>query len=394
MNLPTSQNENAPIDGELVERSVTDLVDTARKFKHHFIKESGTHYRISNNVISNLLQMSNDSWRVFESITKELDIYPDELVNDGAFLETFYRGEAHIPLKYRTVKLHAKDYIKSYNLTETNGYRDFTLNALALFEEPIKHFSFSQSNTLDITITHPVSKVTFHTQVRNDQGERVSKVVTSESIRRNGDTTSIGKIWSAHSITFVLDEELILHMLLLRNYFTRIERKSAERLSKAGVKLYTLLLMHKGSTKGVDGAWMIQLDLDKCNALTSTNYQSITQYANNFRLADELNRKTELEVHIDKDNRTKDGKKFTHLNIFFSEKSAKVMAELGIEKKITRKLKMRPRCLAGSDAEGRWARENIKILLDYKAKLKEAGRVLPKVDRDRLETYYAIIGQK
>ncbi|MEI8659348.1 hypothetical protein [Vibrio sp. Hal054] len=394
MSVPANLNENAPINGELVERSATDLVDSTRKYKHHFVKESGTHYRISNNVISNLLQMSNDAWRVFESITKELDIYPDELVNDGAFLEMFYRGEAHIPLKYRTVKLFAKDYIKAYSLTETNGYRDFTLNSLALFEEPIKHFSFSKSNTLDITITHPVSKITFHTQVRNDEGERVTRVVSSESIRRNGDTTSVGKIWSAHSITFVLDEELILHMLLLRNFFTRIERKSAERLSKACVKLYTLLLMHKGSSKPVDGAWMIQLDLNQCNALTSTNYQSIVAYANNFRLADELNRKTELEVHIDKDNRTKEGKKFTHLNIFFSEKSAKVMAEIGIEKKITRKLKMRPRCLVGSDAEGRWARENIKILLDYKAKLQEVGRVLPKADRDRLDTYYSIIGQK
>lgn len=369
------------------------------KIKHKFNDDKKSqHYRLSNDVITGLLQMQPDSWRIFEQIAKTIDVYPINLLNSEAFLQELAEGTAVIPPKYRTVTLKAKDYIHAYQLPPSTGYREFTLNALSLFDEMLQKISYSDThnNIIDVGLSRPISDITFHVQA-----EVGATKVTYDMIKPKGWTTKNaepsdeGKFWSAASITFTLHERLALDMLFLQRYFTRLDSHVVEKLTKPASKLYTLMQMTATSkSASVDGAWMITLDLNQCNKLTATKYKSITQFANNFRIPEEIQRKTEFDVLCFKDEQSKIKKKYVKLNLTFSRKTPVQMEKQGTGKITRKRLPPRPRVKVGSDAEGQWARRCIAILVEYEAQLKAVKRKLVKADRERLARYRAIIGMR
>ena len=58
------------------------LHDNLLKFKYNNdLDQKGKLYRLSNDVITGLLQMEPDSWRIFEQIAKKIDVYPLKLLN-------------------------------------------------------------------------------------------------------------------------------------------------------------------------------------------------------------------------------------------------------------------------------------------------------------------------
>ena len=350
------------------------------KFKYNNdLDQKGKLYRLSNDVITGLLQMEPDSWRIFEQIAKKIDVYPLKLLNSEQFLNDLSEGTAVIPAKYRTVTLRAKDYIKDYQLPASTGYREFTLNALSLFDEMLTNISFSDTHNsvIDVGLSRPISDITFHVQLNQSEMTQI-KTVTHQMIKPKGWTQKKAesgdetKHWSAASVSFILHERLAMEMLFLQRYFTRLDSAVTEKLTKPASKLYTLLQMTASSKPmSQEGGWMISLDLEQCNKLSATKYKTITQFANNFKLANELSKKTEFDVIHFKDELSKVKKKYVQLNIAFSKKSAGDLEQKGI-KKITRKrLPPRPRVLVGSDAEGAWARKCIVILEAYE---KEIGR--------------------
>lgn len=369
---------------------------TLRPFKTNFDKERHSHFRLSNDVISSLMQMSPTSWRVFEVITQQLDVYPSELISNEDFLKDLSDGRVSIPEHYRTVRVNAADYIKKFGLTPSNGYRTFTLDALTLFDETLANINFDQKHrSADIRLSRPVSDITFHTQLigkTTDDGETVRNI-TEKLIKRDSSDKREEAVWQCSSATFVLHEKLALHMLFLQRMFTRIETKTTRGLSKAGSKLYTLLKMIATSQHAINDGWVLQMDLQQCNALSGTDYKGIADYSRNFKLSDELTKMTEFHVLHDKDKRSKQGQKFTRLNVFFSLKAATEIAQIPLSE-VKRKLVPRPRVLVGSDAEGKWAQKNIAILLDFEKRLNAVGRILPKPDRERLARYTRIIGDR
>ncbi|WP_305810534.1 hypothetical protein [Photobacterium leiognathi] len=178
-------------------------------------------------------------------------------------------------------------------------------------------------------------------------------------------------------MSFILHERLAMEMLFLQRYFTRLDSAITEKLTKPASQ---------------EGGWMISLDLEQCNKLSATKYKTITQFANNFKLATELTKKTEFDVIHFKDEATKVKKKYMQLNIVFSKKSAGDLEQKGM-KNITRKrLPPRPRVTVGSDAEDAWARKCIAILEAYEKELKTVKRKLIKADRERLARYRKIVG--
>ncbi|MCD9513119.1 hypothetical protein C9I86_13215 [Photobacterium sp. NCIMB 13483] len=371
------------------------------KFKYNNdLDQKGKLYRLSNDVITGLLQMEPDSWRIFEQIAKKIDIYPLKLLNSEQFLNDLSEGTAVIPAKYRTVTLRAKDYIKDYQLAASTGYREFTLNALSLFDEMLTNISFSdtRNSVIDVGLSRPISDITFHVQLNQSEMTQI-KTVTHQMIKPKGWTQKKAasgdesKHWSAASVSFILHERLAMEMLFLQRYFTRLDSAVTEKLTKPASKLYTLLQMTASSKPvSLEGGWMISLDLEQCNKLSATKYKTITQFANNFKLATELTKKTEYDVIHFKDEASKVKKKYVQLNIAFSKKSAGDLEQKGL-KKITRKrLPPRPRVLVGSDAEGAWARKCIAILEAYEKELKTVKRKLIKADRERLVRYRKIIG--
>lgn len=99
----------------------TLLIGKMIEYKFHFDNERETHYRLSNHVISNLMQMNPTSWRMFEMITSELDVYPTELIERDGFLDELASGKASIPEHFRTVRVSAHEYISRWNLAPNNG---------------------------------------------------------------------------------------------------------------------------------------------------------------------------------------------------------------------------------------------------------------------------------
>ena len=371
------------------------------KFKYNNdLDQKGKLYRLSNDVITGLLQMEPDSWRIFEQIAKKIDVYPLKLLNSEQFLNDLSEGTAVIPAKYRTVTLRAKDYIKDYQLPASTGYREFTLNALSLFDEMLTNISFSDTHNtvIDVGLSRPISDITFHVQLNQSEMTQI-KTVTHQMIKPKGWTQKKAengdenKHWSAANVSFILHERLAMEMLFLQRYFTRLDSTVTEKLTKPASKLYTLLQMTASSKPmSKEGGWMISLDLEQCNKLSATKYKTITQFSNNFKLANELSKKTEFDVIHFKDESSKVKKKYVQLNIVFSKKSAGDLELKGIKKVTRKRLPPRPRVLVGSDAEGTWARKCIVILEAYEKELKTVKRKLIKADRDRLKRYRKIIG--
>ncbi|PSV25362.1 hypothetical protein [Photobacterium kishitanii] len=378
-----------------------DLHTNLLKFKYNNdLDQKGKLYRLSNDVITGLLQMEPDSWRIFEQIAKKIDVYPLKLLNSEQFLNDLSEGTAVIPAKYRTVTLRAKDYIKDYQLAASTGYREFTLNALSLFDEMLTNISFSDTHNtvIDVGLSRPISDITFHVQLNQSEMTQI-KTVTHQMIKPKGwtqkkaESGDENKHWSAASVSFILHERLAMEMLFLQRYFTRLDSTVTEKLTKPASKLYTLLQMTASSKPmSQEGGWMISLDLEQCNKLSATKYKTITQFSNNFKLANELSKKTEFDVIHFKDESSKVKKKYVQLNIAFSKKSAGDLEKKGIQKITRKRLPPRPRVLVGSAAEGSWARKCIVILEAYEKELKTVKRKLIKADRDRLERYRKIIG--
>lgn len=371
------------------------LIGKMIEYKFHFENERETHYRLSNHVISNLMQMNPTSWRMFEMITSELDVYPTELIERDGFLDELASGKASIPEHFRTVRVSAHEYITRWNLAPNNGYRTFTLDALTLFEESLANISFDpKKQEADVRLSRPISDVIFHTKLQSNElnSSDLVRDVHERLIKRNPDDKRNDAVWQCHAATFVLHERLAEQMLFLREFFTRLERGITSSLSKAGLKLYTMLCMVANSRAQVNGGWHIQWDLEQCNALLDTRYGSIADFSRHFKIPSEVSLLTEFDVTHSPDLRSRVGRKYTHLNIFFTKKSKMEVVKLkNVE--VTRKLVPRPRVLPGSAAEGEWARKNIAILIKYERELKEIGRILPKADRERLARYKKIIGE-
>ncbi|PSV00594.1 hypothetical protein [Photobacterium kishitanii] len=366
-----------------------------KEFKFNADSERDSHYRLHNSVISCLMQMNPTSWRMFEAVTSGLDIYPFELIEDSDFLSQFTQGKASIPEHFRTVTVHASDYSKRWGLTRSNGHRQFTLDALTLFNETLSTISFDErSNSADIKLSRPVSDVTFHATVQNKETGATTLDFHDSMIRKNTKDKRDNTVWQCSSATFVIHEKLALNMLLLQKMFTRIEKSATAPLSKAGAKLYAFMCMISGSRCAVNDAWCMALDLTKCNSLCGTKYNSIVDFARNFNLPSELTSKSDFDVTAIKDEESKIGRKYMKIKIFFSRKTCKKgIEELAKKGKITRRLVPRPRVLVGSHEEGVWARKNIKILLEFESKLINVKRILPKADRERLSRYRKIIGE-
>lgn len=376
---------------------VSDLTATeVLKFKHHADNEKATHYRLSNYAISTLLQMTPNSWRVFSSISEVLDVYPLELIEDEDFLAKFAEGKATIPEQFRTVKVRALDYQKRWKIPAQNAYRTFTLEALELFDETLANTFFNpKKGEAEINLSRPISDIRFHVNIKEKDGSSVAKEVTEKLIKRDVSDKRDGLLWQCHAVTFVLHERLAYQMFLMQRMFTRIEKSVTGKLSKPALKIFTMLCMFANSTPARNGAWLVQLDLDQCNAMAGTNSETIARFSANFkRYAKELTERTEFDIEFSKDKQSKIGQKFTKLNIFFSRNEKRALSIAVKDKSVTRKLVPRPRVLAGSHAEGEWAKKNISILLKYEKELKAIKRILPKVDRERLARYKKIVGMQ
>ncbi|MCG7500116.1 replication initiation protein [Vibrio sp. Of7-15] len=374
-----------------------DLQGKLKQFGYNYqLDKKEQYYRLSNEVITGLLQMRPESWRIFEQLCKKIDVYPLDLLNSPEFIKAFNEGKAVVPESYRTVTLYAKDYIRDYKLSPNTGYREFTLNALSLFDEVLSSVSFSSVNgLLKMGLSHPVSDITFHVQQKK-AGENTIASVHRDMMKEKGWTRGGeggNKFWSAASITLVLHEKLAMEMLLLNKYFTRIDGKITRHLTKAGSKLYSLLQMTANSTRPECDGWSLALDLEQCNKLMDTKYKSIAQFSANFKLPKELTEKTDFDVLFEKDIYSKIGKKFTRIILFFSKKSAVQMEMTGVKKLERPRLPPRPRVRKASHAEGEWARRCMAILVSHQKKLEAVNRVLPKADRDRLVRYRKIIGE-
>ncbi|ANO35643.1 hypothetical protein A6E01_20750 (plasmid) [Vibrio breoganii] len=373
-------------------KDLPETLENLKSIKHRFEQERDTHYRLSNEVISTLLQMKPTSWRIFEQIVSNLDVYPTELMNNDGFIGEWVKskGKTAIPQHFRTIEIKAIDYATKWKLPRNNAYRQFTKDCLALFNETLSNVSLGPyKNTAELTLSRVVSDVTFH--ARPAVGEDVVDVKSS-LIKISSDDERENTVWQCHSATFVLNETLAANMLFLRTFFTRIEKQATAPLSKQAMKMYTLISMIAAGSKPVDGGWKLSWDLSQCNALTGTEYSSIALFAANFRLSTELSKYTEFDVIHSKDKASRDGLKYTKLNIFFSKKASSVVPRLA-PSQITRKLYPRPRVLAGSAAEGVWARKNIVALERFREDLALVGRILPKADRERLARYKKIIGE-
>ncbi|MGR5238628.1 hypothetical protein [Vibrio alfacsensis] len=360
--------------------------------RHMAMEEKDSHFRLSNKVISYLLQMKPDSWRMFESVAMELDVYPLELLRsqDGKFLEEFAKGKAAIPTEYRIVTVQASKFIRRHGMDKSNGYRDFTMSALSLFNETLSSVNFDERipDQARISLSHPITDIEF--MAKSKGGTRRiehSSIKGSPTFKES----SADPVWSCYEATFHLNEDLVFNMLFLHKMFTRIDKKTSSLISKGGSKLYSLLCMISGSRAPTNAAWKLSMTLEECNALTGTNYKTVTQYASNFKLPDELTKKTEFDVTFSKEEETRIGKLYTRLIVFFSKKTEKI--ELS-GKPVRCKLKPRPRVVVGSDLEGQWARYNIAILMDFRERLKSAGYKLPGADLRRLNNYRKIIGEK
>ncbi|WP_299020922.1 hypothetical protein [uncultured Photobacterium sp.] len=346
-------------------------------------------HRISNDILHHFLTLRPNEWRMVEFITRKLDPYPNELLNDS-FIEAFARGEKAIPIKYLTVTVNAAEYIKSHNLHKHRGYQIFTQDAKALYEAEIEQ-AVSFCNYLNsLTLTRIVESATFYSYDRKNGVQR--PITSKKRIKSKGQKhLEEGQIYSANQITFQLTQGVAVYMFFLREFFTTYSADILNTLSTIAARLYLMLRMH-AEANGKEKGWHLQLDLNMCNTLSGTNYKTLSQFVNNFKAPEEINRLTEYELQITKDEQSKNGRSYTKVNLFFGKKSDWQQIEQGIKKSGRPRLPPRPRVKAGSAAEGDWARKSAKILLDYQAQRQCEGKELPKADRERLAKYEAILG--
>lgn len=365
------------------------------KYKYNSETESSTHFRMSNFAIKALMTLSPQSWRMFSTISEQLDLYPMELISDEDFLMRFSQGKAVIPVQHRTIKLKASDYERRWQLPAGSAYRTFTLDALALYDDSLTSTQFLGESLDEVYLTRPVSSIRFGVQ---QSGSNQTKQFGPDSLigltkHKDREKQVKSGFWQAREIEFELNEHLVHRMLLVQRYFTRIEKKPTVRLSKPAYKLYTMLNMIAGTSRQINGKWRFNLTLEEINLALKLTAASIPfALVTVLKYCEEISKKTQFNVTPVKDMTTKDGNRFTEISISFSEKSE--MPVIEPPKKITRKLVTRPRVATGSQEELDWAKKNLLILLDFEVRLSRVSRKLPKADEERIARYREMLGDQ
>lgn len=366
-------------------------------FKYNAERESDTHFRVSNFAIKALMSLSPDSWRMFSTISEQLDLHPNELINDEEFLRKFSEGKATIPSHFRTITIKASQYEKRWLLPKGSAYRTFTLDALTLFEDSLASSTFLGEDLVRMELTRPVTSIQFIVQAIQD-GSKVNKLFGPESlVRPSLLSTKEHKIniesgfWQAKEIKFLLNENLFHTILMVQQYFTRIEKKPTTKLSKLANKLFAILSLMSDINRPLNETWVFTLTLNEVNTALKLTAKSIpVAFKSLSTYCEELTAKTNFNVVPEKDPLTKDGNKFTQVVIHFSEKTTPLTIEQ--PKKVTRKLIPRPRVAVCSMEEKEWVKNNLHILMDYELRLKQVNKKLPSIDVKRVKRYKEILG--
>lgn len=103
----------------------------------------------------------------------------------------------------------------------------------------------------------------------------------------------------------------------------------------------------------------------------------------------EINEKSDLFVEVEQIKR---GRAIHALKFVISHKKQAVEKPNNLTKNGRPKLPQRPQVKKGTDAEAQWARECIKLLEDWRRKLKESNQRLSTSDLELLRSYYDIVG--
>lgn len=373
------------------------------QYQYHYRKEKLNNInRFSNQIIDAFDPIDSHAWMMYEQVVKHLDLYPMELLVDETFLKRFAEGEEYIPRSHRTVTLNAADYVNAYYPNQPqNGRKHFASHAVKLYEAGVE-FNGRLNQELEVYGGERILAGLYFVVESREKGQ--ARTERRLSLKEFLDDP---KAKQAKQAVLVLSERVALHTLFLHKNYTRIANSISDQLSPKARKLYVMLQMESNLTllnKALSVKYGVETriktkDLAGWNSFLGTNHTTIRRLKDSFRIHEEITEKTDLDVMIEGDPETKRGQAFTQLNVIYKSKLPQGMATLPAParkaKEPERVLKRRPpKCLPGSHREGEWARHNIKVLTQYEVDLKKVGRVLPKKDRDRLERYYAIIGQK
>lgn len=100
---------------------------------------------------------------------------------------------------------------------------------------------------------------------------------------------------------------------------------------------------------------------------------------------EKINKNTDISVSFDA---IKQGRTIVGIRFFY------ILEGLTKVKPVRKRLPRRPHVKHGSDAEGKWARECINLMSEYDLELVDAGYKLEVGDLRKLQSWYAIIGDK
>ncbi|MCG7584582.1 RepB family plasmid replication initiator protein [Photobacterium sp. OFAV2-7] len=342
-------------------------------------------FRVSNEVIKGLIAMNGPSWRMFEAIARHIDLYPLRIKADDEFIAAFNQGKRYIPSEYRTVTLAAADYVDVYQLSNNTGRKQFVRDAISLYEESVELF---QGDSLKVS--RPINEIEFHLERRAKGAKSTEEVVALADMKGDKPVAT-----QAARITFELNEKLALAMLFVVKNFTRLDNNIKSHLSPVANKLYTYLKMTMDSQRPVREQHILSWDLATWNRFLNTNYASITRLKDRFNLHTQITDKTDLTLIADIDREQKTGRAYTHFYVMWMKTPTHELIEQGkpVEKPSRKRLPPRPRVVAGSHAEGEWAKKCLAILKDFEDRLNALGRILPKADRDKRDRYNKILGR-
>lgn len=177
----------------------------------------------------------------------------------------------------------------------------------------------------------------------------------------------------------------------LREKFTALNFEFASRLNTAfSFRLYQWLYQEKNTKRSKrNGAVEVTLDIRAMKERTGIKENSYERWGD-FKdkvlspAVERINANTDLSVIY---RPIKTGRKTTHVRFSYIEEKAT------FAKPLRPRLRRRPKVLAGSRAEGDWMHENLTLLLNYEAQLKDydpaAKMTLPDL---RKMAQYASIG--
>ncbi|MEZ9709721.1 hypothetical protein AB4254_13670 [Vibrio breoganii] len=370
---------------------------TLKRFQRRADEEQ-SHYRVGNGVLAAIINLPIQNWRIFELAASKIQTYDDNLIeNDLLIASKLANSEHAFTHDECTVYLEASEYCRLYGIAPTNGYRQFTKECLSLYETSLNNVVFnspqsSQPDRVDL------QRVLTNLTLFSDRAEG-SLPVSPDAIRRDVSHKKDGYIWSCKGASLTFSTQVIKEMVLLTKYFTRIDYAVSSKMPAPAAKLFAYLTMHMEANK--NKPQVLSFTLPQLNALTSTNYDTIVQYFNNFKHHIYISRLSPIDVSVSKCENTKQGKKYTQMVMFVSKKEKCAIIESDpirtakhIVNKTTRpKLIPRPRVTQGSHEEGVWARKNLNILQTYQQKLSAEGRELTKPDKERVARYKKILGE-